>query len=58
MKTILASIIFLSFVLMTNTSFAQLEIKPAVGINFTDFSEDPESGETSAKVAGKSVEQS
>lgn len=50
MKKILASIIFLSFVSMTDISFAQLEIKPAIGINFTNFSEDPASGETSAKV--------
>lgn len=50
MKKILVSIICLSFVLMTDISYAQLEIKPAIGINFTDFSEDPASGETSAKV--------
>ncbi|NWF49855.1 MAG: outer membrane beta-barrel protein [Ignavibacteriaceae bacterium] len=50
MKKISASIIFLAFFLMTQNSFAQLEIKPAIGINITDFSEDPATGETSAKV--------
>jgi hypothetical protein len=29
---------------------AQVEIKPAIGVNFTDFSKNPEGGETKAKV--------
>ena len=36
--------------LFAGNTFAQLEIKPALGINATDWSEDPESGKVSANV--------
>ena len=50
MKTILLTVIVFSFLLLTESTYAQLEIKPAIGINATNFSEDPTSGETSANV--------
>ena len=50
MKNIFAAVFILCLLFSTGISFAQLKLKPAIGINFTDFSEDPESGETSAKV--------
>jgi hypothetical protein len=50
MKKIFPAVLFLCLLFSTSISFAQLKLKPAIGINFTDFSEDPESGETSAKV--------
>lgn len=43
-------IIVFSFVLFTGNSYAQLELKPAIGLNFTNFSKDPTTGKTSAKV--------
>lgn len=39
-----------SLVFLLGQAYAQLEIKPAIGINATSFSEDPVSGETSANV--------
>ncbi|MDF2191438.1 outer membrane beta-barrel protein [Paraflavitalea sp. CAU 1676] len=45
--------------LIVSTSHAQLVIKPALGINFTDFSKDPGTGEYKSKVGyqvGGSVE--
>jgi len=50
MKKSFKTIFLFSLVFITGITNAQLEIKPAVGINFTNFSEDPASGETSAKV--------
>jgi len=50
MKKIFAAVFILCFLFSTGISIAQLKLKPAIGINFTDFSEDPELGETSAKV--------
>jgi len=50
MKKIFAAVFILCLLFSTGISFAQLKLKPAIGINFTDFSEDPELGETSAKV--------
>ncbi|MBE0570500.1 MAG: outer membrane beta-barrel protein [Ignavibacteriaceae bacterium] len=50
MKKFLTYGFLLCLVLLPDISLAQLEIKPAIGINFTDFSDDPASGETSAKV--------
>lgn len=47
--SILTLSVFLLLVLTTNT-YSQLEIKPAIGINATNFSEDPVNGETSANV--------
>ena len=41
--------VLFSFLFLGN-SYAQLEIKPAIGINATNFSEDPANGETSANV--------
>ena len=44
-------VIFVLFTfLLLSSSYAQLEIKPAIGINATNFSEDPVNGETSAKI--------
>ena len=42
-------IIAISFILFTSSAYSQLEIKPAIGINATNFSEDA-NGETSANV--------
>lgn len=39
-----------SLVFLLGQAYAQLEIKPAIGINATNFSENPVSGETSANV--------
>ena len=50
MKKIFAAVFILCLLFSTGISFAQLKLKPAIGINFTDFSENPELGETSAKV--------
>jgi hypothetical protein len=50
MKKILTYSFLLSLVFLPGIALAQLDIKPAIGINITDFSEDPESGETSGKV--------
>jgi len=46
--SILIFVLF-TFLLVSN-SYAQLEIKPAIGINATNFSEDPVNGETSANI--------
>lgn len=35
-------IITISFILFTSSAYSQLEIKPAIGINATNFSEDPQ----------------
>lgn len=43
-------IITISLLLLTTNAYSQLEIKPAIGINATNFSEDPVNGETSANV--------
>lgn len=43
-------LITISFFLFTTIAFSQVEIKPAIGINATNFSEDPVNGETSANV--------
>lgn len=50
MKISLPLLLAFSLMVFVNHGYSQIELKPAVGINFTDFSEDPESGETSAKV--------
>lgn len=41
----------LAVMLLFSRSQAQLELKPSVGINFTDFSKDPETGDASARLA-------
>jgi hypothetical protein len=46
-----SKVIFVFFsVLLLSSSYAQMEIKPAIGINATNFSEDPVNGESSANV--------
>jgi hypothetical protein len=50
MKTRILTIIVFSFLFLTVNNYAQLEIKPAIGINATGFSEDPENGQASANV--------
>jgi hypothetical protein len=40
----------LAFLLCANLTHAQTVIKPAIGVNFTDFSEDPSTGECKSKV--------
>jgi len=49
-KNAILTIIVFSFLFLAGNSYAQLEIKPAIGLNFTNFSEDPVTGKTSAKV--------
>jgi hypothetical protein len=50
MKNKIVIIIFSALLFLVGKTYAQLEIKPAIGINFTDFSQDPATGKTSAKV--------
>jgi len=50
MKNIILSVIVFSFLFLAGNTYAQLEIKPAIGINATNFSEDPVNGETSANI--------
>ena len=50
MKNVILTIIIFSFLFLEGNTYAQLEIKPAIGLNFTNFSEDPATGKTSAKV--------
>lgn len=49
-KTRILTIIVFSFLCLAVNSYAQLEIKPAIGINATSFSENPENGQASANV--------
>jgi hypothetical protein len=50
MKTSVLFLVIFSILVLGGNSFAQLELKPAVGVNFSNFSKDPTSGEQSAKV--------
>jgi hypothetical protein len=50
MKNSILFLIVFSFILFARNSYAQLELKPAIGMNLTNFSEDPITGKTSAKV--------
>lgn len=50
MKNSILFIFVFSFILFAGNSYAQLELKPAIGMNLTNFSEDPATGKTSAKV--------
>jgi len=50
MKNSILFLIVFSFILFASNSYAQLELKPAIGMNLTNFSEDPVTGKTSAKV--------
>lgn len=49
-KNNLLGLTVFSLIFLLGQAYAQLEIKPAIGINATSFSEDPISGETSANV--------
>jgi hypothetical protein len=46
-KTLMLLSIFMVSALILN---AQVEVKPAIGINFTDFSKDPQGGDSKAKL--------
>jgi len=50
MKFNLALLLTFSFIIFVNQSFSQIEIKPAIGINFTGFSQDPENATSSAQL--------
>lgn len=50
MKNSILFLIVFSFILFAGNSYAQLELKPAIGMNLTNFSEDPSTGKTSAEV--------
>lgn len=50
MKYNLSLLLAFSFIIFVNQSFAQMEIKPAIGINFTGFSQDPENATSSAQL--------
>jgi hypothetical protein len=57
MKKLITAGLFLCFLFSTSISFAQLKIKPAIGINFTDFSKIRHQEKPPQKLAGRSVEQ-
>ncbi len=48
-KLTLILFVLFAFFTLSSTSFAQLEIKPAIGMNFTGFSQDPENVSPSAQ---------
>jgi len=50
MKFNLALLLVFSFFIFINQGFSQIEIKPAIGINFTGFSQDPENATSSAQL--------
>ena len=50
MKTIVFSIAIISLFLFVGNSYSQVELKPAIGINFTGYSQDPENASTSAQL--------
>ena len=50
MQIKLSFILILSVIIFVNQSYSQIEIKPAIGINFTGFSEDPVNGTSSAQL--------
>ncbi|HEY6435248.1 MAG TPA: hypothetical protein VIY47_01545, partial [Ignavibacteriaceae bacterium] len=50
MKNGVLFIIVFTIILFTGHAYAQLELKPAIGLNFTNYSEDPTTGKTSANV--------
>jgi hypothetical protein len=50
MRINLALLLGFSFIIFVNQSFSQIEIKPAIGINFTGFSQDPENATSSAQL--------
>lgn len=50
MKFNLALLLAFFFFIFVNQGFSQIEIKPAIGINFTGFSQDPENATSSAQL--------
>ncbi|MCU0344268.1 MAG: PorT family protein [Ignavibacteriaceae bacterium] len=50
MKKTLFSIVIISLFFFVGNNYSQVELKPAIGINFTGYSQDPENASTSAKV--------
>lgn len=50
MKTRILTLMVFPFLFLAVNSYAQLVIKPAIGVNATDFSEDPINGKTSANI--------
>ena len=50
MKISLFLLLTFSLIIFVNQSYSQMEIKPAIGINFTGFSQDPENATSSAQL--------
>jgi len=50
MKSGLLLTIVLSVIFFASQGYAQIELKPAIGINFTGFSQDPENATSSAQL--------
>jgi len=50
MKFNLALLLAFTLIIFVNQGFSQMEIKPAIGINFTGFSQDPQNATTSAQL--------
>jgi len=50
MKISLILLLAFSLMVFVNQSYSQIEIKPAIGINFTGFSQDPENATSSAQL--------
>lgn len=50
MKNFIFTVFVLSLIIALGSTYAQLEIKPAAGVNFSNFSKDFETGESSADV--------
>jgi hypothetical protein len=50
MKIILPLVLAFSLMVFVSQSYSQIEIKPAIGINFTGFSQDPENATSSAQL--------
>ena len=50
MKINLFLLLTFSLIIFVNQSYSQMEIKPAIGINFTGFSQDPENATSSAQL--------
>ncbi len=50
MKYKMLIVAMLTVILFAGNTYSQLELKPTIGLNFTNFSKDPVSGSNSAKV--------
>ena len=48
-KTLFSVVILLLFLFVSN-NYSQVELKPAIGINYSNFSKDPATGESSADI--------